>query len=307
LRLEKIDAYINGAAGDVTTLLKTSPEANYFFWYVHEMADFVTWARDYNLHREGGRPPLHVAGFDIYNMSGTSSDVAAYLDRVDPGAAASARSAYTCLSPRQTSAACRDAAIHVHDDLASRESTYGSTFDFAEAVQEAAIIVQYETDSSLSGRDREMADNAVWLKDHRSATHKIILWGHQDHIGKTHSQLQDIDTTGVRLAQLFGSGYFAIGTASGLGSFLGAVPPNGALRVFSLGTASEDYYETLLQSRGIPRLFVPLRGTLPDWLASPHHLPGGHDTGAFDVVENLHEKFDAVVYFDATTPNHTLP
>lgn len=69
-----------------------------WMWRHREMAAFVHWLHDYNAglpqERHAG-----VYGLDIYSLGTSMAAVLAYLDRLDPEAAALARSRYGCLSP----------------------------------------------------------------------------------------------------------------------------------------------------------------------------------------------------------------
>lgn len=71
-----------------------------WMWRNVEVANFVDWLRVHN----GASPPDTQTGFfglDIYNMTASIGAVIAYLDRVDPKAARSARERYGCLTPWQ--------------------------------------------------------------------------------------------------------------------------------------------------------------------------------------------------------------
>lgn len=71
-----------------------------WMWRNTDVAAFVAWMRKHN----EGKPAGERAGFfglDIYNMRSSIAAVLAYLDGVDPEAAAVARERYGCLTPWQ--------------------------------------------------------------------------------------------------------------------------------------------------------------------------------------------------------------
>src|SRR5690606_38670250 len=69
-----------------------------WMWRNTDVAAFIDWMRAHNGKTDTqDRAGFH--GLDIYNMSGSIAAVLAYLDKVDPEAAAVARERYGCLTP----------------------------------------------------------------------------------------------------------------------------------------------------------------------------------------------------------------
>src|SRR5207253_378583 len=71
-----------------------------WMWRNTDVEAFVEWLRAHN----EAQPAARRAGFyglDIYSLSDSIAAVLAYLDRIDPAAAASARERYGCLTPFQ--------------------------------------------------------------------------------------------------------------------------------------------------------------------------------------------------------------
>ena len=225
----QIDAYINGAPGDAKQLVFSPLDAYYFFWEMQELVDVVEWMRDYNLHRPPGVRAIHTGGADIYGGAAMGSAVAAYLDRVDPGAAPRARTNYSCITSTSYFAMpnCVAAVKETRDAIAGRQADYvaaSSQREFDEISHEADLIASY----TLLDRDHLMAANAIWLRDHHSATHKSIFWGHQEHVGKTSSLTRP---TGAFINDQIGASYFAFGNATFDGTFLTSDSPNAGSRI----------------------------------------------------------------------------
>jgi len=295
-----IDAYINGAPGDAKQLVISPTDAYYFFWEMQELVDLIEWMRDYNLHRPAGARAIHTGGFDVYGLVAMAPDVIAYLDRVDPAAATAARTNYACLS-KGFSAQCVTDATGVKNDLAAHAQAYAaasSQREYDDALHEATMIAE----GTVGQRDQRMAANALWLRDHHSATHKTILWAHQEHVGRLTQVLAR--SMGSYLTEAARASYFTFGNATLDGTFLTNPNPSVPPAATAFLPLTSDGYELNFRAAGAARVIIPLRGALPKWLADPHHLRAGDAGDAYDRVENLPQKFDAVIYIEHTTPNH---
>ena len=301
----QIDAYINGAPGDAKQLVFSPTDAYYFFWEMQELVNLIEWMRDYNVHRPPGVRAIHVGGADVYGGAVMASAVAAYLDRVDPGAAPKARTNYTCVGTSSyASPNCLLGAQETRDAVAAHQAAYvaaSSPREFDDISHQADLIAAY----TVQARDSLMATNAIWLRDHHSATHKSIFWGHQEHVGKTSSLTRP---TGAFINDQIGASYFAFGNATFDGTFLTSDSPNAGTppKVTAFLPLTNDGYELSFHSAGASRMIIPLRGETPKWLADPHHLRWGDARTAINTIETLPAKLDAVVYIELTTPNHWL-
>jgi|GEM_PF-3374182 len=301
LAFDAIDRYINGAPGDARQLVLSPTDIYYLFWEMQELVDLIEWMRDYNLHRAPGVRAIHIGGADIFGTPQNIAALEAYLDRVDPSEASKARTALACMSSPIPAQQCYADAAALRDEIASREAVYvtsSSQREFDDALHEAALVSK----STFGARDALMAENAIWLRDHHSATHKAVFWAHQEHVGRLSSIVNP--TAGSQLTKQLGDGYFAFGNATFDGSFLrtdAGTPPPVSMPMMPL---TSDGYEVSFHAARAPRLIIPLRGTLPPWLAETHHLRGGDAASAYDKVETLSKKFDAILYVETTTPNH---
>jgi erythromycin esterase len=300
----QIDAYINGAPGDAKQLVFSPTDAYYFFWEVQELVDVIECMRDYNLHRPAGVRAIRVGGADIYGAVAMGSAVASYLDRVDPGAAPKARTNYTCVTSTSYFAMpnCVAAVKETRDAIAAHQADYvaaSSQREFDEISHQADLIAGY----TLQERDRLMAANAIWLRDHHSATHKSIFWAHQEHVGRTSTLTKP---AGAFITEQIGASYFAFGNATFDGTFLASAAPNASTppKIVAFLPLTNDGYELSLYSAGALRMMIPLRAAPPKWLSDSHHLRWGDRASANNTVEMLPAKFDAVVYIEFTTPNH---
>ncbi|HYI08109.1 MAG TPA: erythromycin esterase family protein [Thermoanaerobaculia bacterium] len=296
---ERLNVYVQTGEGDPRAILaELSGRLHYYFWDVEELLAAIEWMRAYNAHR-GDAPPIELAGADIYDEGGGVAGVLAYLQRVDPTAAAYAEIQYSCVLAGQRTNGCEEAARRVYDALAARPES--GTRDFEDALHYAAVVLQNFDPLMYEPRDRNMAANLLWIREHRGRARKVVHWGHQEHAGKTESPYVRGRTMGVLLSEQLGSGYVAIGTLTGSGTFLQwEVLAEDWVRTVesSFPDPEPGSWEERFRQRGHAAMLVPLRGlageatfrtapTTPGWTA---------------IAGSLSQKLDAVIYIDRTTP-----
>jgi erythromycin esterase len=292
--LNRIDSYVQGGAGDPRALLADLKHAIYPFWNSEELLAVIEWMRAYNMVR-GPRPAVHIAGIDPYEMNAAAAEVVAYLRAVDPAAAAETDVNYACARGER-----------VYAELAAREAELAARTGaaaFHEALQYARIVAQGR---SGDARDEAMAENALWMREHRSATGRIILWAHNGHVAEVTNEFAK-RPMGALLRSAAGDDYVAIGTLAGGGSFIGWTPPPNVAVRRTFAPLREGMYETLFRQRSAVAQLIPLHE--PSWL--PEELAfnsaGSGDTGPTRVREPLADLFDAVIYIETTTPLRLLP
>ncbi len=308
---ERLNQYVLGGPGDPRAILREARvRLFYVFWDVEELLAVIEWARDYNLHR-GGKPPVEINGFDIFDWPAAADAIVAYLRTVDPAAAATAEADYACARGGATNDTCRAKVEGANDRLRANRDAYSASGAraYADALRHAEILEQYfKLTRDRFDRDHLMSLNALWSLEHRG---KTILWAHQEHLGNSPASnfLQGGRPMGHRLAEALGDDYFTIATLSSNARFLlWSVPGNNAY-VETFAAPPESSYEWYFSQRGLPALLIPLRGALPSWLIGPaqYHTVGTNLLVAPQVVESLPAKFDAVIYIETTTPTRPLP
>jgi erythromycin esterase len=307
--LQRIRDSIRTGQGDPAALLISS---DYFFWDTDEVLDLLHWARE---------EQVDVVGLDSAHPAETMELVVETIRDADPALAADAAFRYDCLVSNQNHYAaqppsdrevCRALILSVRPKLeALRPHFAADAFD--DLLHAARVAEQGEESlfTSLANRDRAMAENLAWL----AGRGKVVVWGHNEHFGKTPYQLTTptpVDSAGRILAAQLGNAYVAIGSVI-LGGTFNAFEYEPATRTkrihdLPMTAASSDDYATFLHQHGAPLLFVPLHTPLPTWLAMTHRIrfagSGGlpADRATLDVVVNLAAKFDAVVYLELSTP-----
>jgi erythromycin esterase len=300
----RLNDYILGGEGDPRAILLGNRELGYWMWATEEVVDLVEWMRAYNANR-GDKPPLEITGFDVADPKGSADLVLAYLNSADPVAAANASATYTACVPQFSLSDCQSRLNAVRDDLQNREDDLASRSSqraFDVALQAASIVAAWPTQPNpyFAWRDDNMATNVERLQERRSSNGRIILWGHQEHLGKT-INLQGSKPTGAFLAEHYGANYFVVGSSAGDGRF-NVVDPNVFVTTARFPPMTSDDFESDFRSAAQPLLLIPLRGiALPQWLSSTRHLRVGSSNAAMDAGENLAQKLDAIVYVDQTS------
>lgn len=302
--MNRVDAYVQGGAGDAHTLVRELLPLGYFFWDAEELVSVIEWMREYNAHR-GERRAVHIAGFDVFEPYAASQTVIAYLRGVDPAAAVMAEEEYGCIGSDTLviSGACVAAATRVRDAVAARGES-GAAFE--DALHSARVVVQNGKPAG-GNRDDSMAANTLWLREHRGATGKMILWAHNTHVSKTGNEWAGDHPMGKTLAATLHDDYFVIATLTAAGTFRQWDPQNRLHVLTSFPPLAPNAYESYIRERGLPNLLIPLRGALPAWLTTTAAYNSAAGSGKPGLVESLPEHYDAAVFIDTTTPLTPLP
>lgn len=277
-----------------------------WMWRNVEMLRFVTWLRARNDQAREHEPDVGLYGLDLYSLHASIEAVLAYLDRMDPEAAARARSRYQCFehfgSDAQNyghaaafglSESCEDDVVRQlidlqgqRDKLARRDGLVAED-EFFYAEQNARVVKgaeqYYRTMfrgqiSSWNLRDTHMADTLGALLSHLDAqlgSAKVVVWAHNSHVGD--ARATELGAVGeVNLGQLVRERYGDEAVNLGFTTFAGSVtaardwgdPP--ARRKVTPGLAGS--YEDLLHDVGVPRMLIDLRGEQATEVLHPERL-----------------------------------
>jgi erythromycin esterase len=306
--VERINTYIQGGAGDPRALLGEMYTLTYFFWDAEEILALVEWMREYNAHR-GNRPPVHLVGFDVTQPDAASNAVVAYLRTVDPAAAVTAEQQYACarVSSLSIDEACKVKATSILNSIAAREAeltALSSAKAFGEALHQARVVVQSRWIFGLD-RDQAMAENVLWLRQHRGSARRMILWAHSAHISEGPISILGDRPMGRVLREALAGDYFSITTMTAAGTYLIWSQLKPVTK--TLPALAPSAYETKIRQRGEPYLLIPFRKVLPGWLttAAPFHLaPAAGSLSS--TIGVLPENYDAAIFVDTTTALHPL-
>lgn len=330
-----IDDHVRTGEGDPVALLE---DAVWTFWDTDEMLQFVRWARAWNESRPESEW-VSILGVDPASPGWPrlSAHVLAYLQTVNPTAAAAASKAYACLGSvfpgeyrklsEETRAACRASLKSVADDLAANRTAYeqiSGARAFAAAARSAEMYLQAEHLASVplggpqeNRRDEAMAANVLSLRNERSPDRPIVYRAHNGHASASGygDGADHLESAGGVLRRALGPALFAIGSTSSRGTYLvtGFGEAGGFIfHVDPFPTPPPGSWEALFEAVGYPAMIVPLRGDIPEWTQAPRPFFSFITTGraddpaAYSPALPLPPMFDAVIYVRETTPTRML-
>ncbi len=327
---EAIDEYVRTGKGDPAILLS---RLYFWTWNTQEVADMIQWMRAYN-QTVPAEKQVRFFGFDMQSPGAATDSLRAYVARTDPGRGADSvnaalgcylpymndyrgvtRLSYSSASP-ELKALCKAGVAAAYAWVAAHQPQYeaaSSPGSFRRALQYARLVVQGEDvqgGGDAWARDRYMAENAAWLLSGLPAGSKIVLWAHNGHVNRSGSAM------GTYLTQTYAGDLVIFGFDFYAGSFnavnMTAEGYGGLIR-HTIGGAPEGSYEQYFHAAGRPRMIVPLRGTVPAWLAGPRTLRsiGAVYSADYDnrfyFTASLPSLYDAVIFFDQTTASALLP
>ena len=291
----RVNRYVRGAPedGDAEEALRGFQRFPTWMWRNAEVLDFVGWLRAHNESRD----PVDAVGFyglDLYSLYASVEEVIAYLERIDPPAAARARERYACFEQfggesqeygRSVSLGisepCRrgvtEQLLELHRNSVSylRRDGLAAEDDQFYAEQNARLIVgaeeYYRTmfssqTSSWNLRDRHMADTLRRLLGHlerHGDPAKLVVWAHNSHVGDAR-RTEMSDRGELNLGQLVRShpphGTTLVGFTTFEGTVTAASAWDGPAERKRVRPALPESYEALFHRLGEPRFLLPLRG-----------------------------------------------
>jgi erythromycin esterase-like protein len=184
--------------------------------------------------------------------------------------------------------------------------TTGAT-DADWAIQNARVVSQMaSTETSAITRDAAMADNVAWILEHAPRGARIALWAHNWHVSKAPGAM------GSHLASRYGREMVVFGFAFHDGRY-NAIAPKKLLQANDATPSAPGSLEWACHATGLPRFVVDLRRAAADplmatWLADS---PPMRSIGALAVEGGFSPtpvatRYDAIIYFDHTTPSALL-
>lgn len=319
----KINEFLNGGDSDLHDILRQTQS-----WVLNteEIYTFLVWAKEFNDHTDTNSK-ISITGYDIpYNDAQSEIEVInQYLSVVSPENQNEFISQLACMnqdsfSYNQQSALekeeCRSKLNTLITTMEANRTSYikiSSFMEFELAIKSLHSLLQLEKTITSSPenmypiRDQLMKENVDWI--HNIMGNKIIIWGHNSHIGKNTYWNTNLGTMGLLLAHQYGKSYLAMGSTFYEGSF-NAIP---LLKNHKSDAPPADSYETYLNSAGQSNFLISLNlASLPDWFTASHCL---RNIGAlYDDyfpekgwdVDILSIEFDGFIFVENSTPTHLL-
>jgi erythromycin esterase-like protein/predicted phosphoribosyltransferase len=214
----RVNRYVRGHGDDATSeeALRGFERFPGWMWRNAVVRDFVEWLRERNDRVDDERAKAGFYGLDLYSLRRSMQEVVAYLEHVDPDAAARARERYACFDHFSGDVgqsygyaaafgagdSCErkviDQLVDLHRhalDYARRDGLIAQDeLFYAEqnALTVKAAEEYYRTMfagrvRSWNLRDRHMVDTLDALAEHlsrqRDEQAKIVVWAHNSHVG----------------------------------------------------------------------------------------------------------------------------
>ncbi|NJC74214.1 erythromycin esterase [Planosporangium thailandense] len=214
----RVNRYVHGRGRDTTAeeALRGFERFPTWMWRNTAVLDFVGWLRAHNDRTADERAKAGFYGLDLYSLHRSAQEVIAYLERVDPTAAARARERYSCFDHASgddgqaygfaaafgAGETCEQEVVEQLVDLQRHAPDYARRDEFVadEALfyaQQNARVVKAAAEyyrtmfggriSSWNLRDCHMVDTLDALVDHLGRSQgrpaKVVVWAHNSHIG----------------------------------------------------------------------------------------------------------------------------
>jgi erythromycin esterase-like protein len=292
---DRVNRYVRGRGTDPTADAALGGFRRFpqWMWRNEDMVGLVAWLREHN--RQAPDAPVGFYGLDLYSLHTSVDEVLRYLEREDPAAAARARYRYRCFDhfgedPQaygyaasfDVSRSCEDAVVEQLVELQRRAPYAGSNDDqdavddFFSAEQNARLVANAEEYyrsmfrgrvSSWNLRDTHMADTLDALAAHlqrQGRAGRVVVWAHNSHLGDARATEMGAGgelNVGQLARQRHGDDARLIGFSTHTGTVTAADDWGDPARVMRVRPSLPGSIERLLHDVGVPRCFVPLRGT----------------------------------------------
>ena len=308
-------------------------------WRNVDVVRFVEWLRARNdAHHLPTKARFY--GLDLYSLRASMEAVVAYLDAVDPDAAARARARYGCFDhvggegPEYGHAVALNVAVPCEDEVVAElielrrraarllaSNGWAAEDDFFFAEQNARLVLNAKRYyramyrgrvSSWNLRDQHMAETLEALTTHldrRLGRARVVVWEHNSHVGD--ARATELGAHGeLNVGQLVRSRWpadcFLVGFTTYSGRVTAASYWGGPAERKHVRPAIPGSYEALFHAAG-ERFFLPM-GAGPS-----RTLEGPLLERAIGVIyrpetereshwfhARLPDQFDAVIHFDQT-------
>jgi erythromycin esterase-like protein/predicted phosphoribosyltransferase len=297
----RVDRYVRGRSDDASAEEALSGFERFptWMWRNAVVLDFVGWLRE----RNDDTPARARAGFyglDLYSLFRSMHEVVAYLERVDPEAAARARARYACFDHLNDDAqaygyraafgageSCEQEVVDQLIDLTARALDYArrdgqvAEDEFFSAEQNARTVKAAEEYyramfrggvTSWNLRDRHMTDTLDALAGHlsrqRGEQAKIVVWAHNSHLGDARAtELGSIGelNVGQLVRERHAADCYNIGFTTYTGTVTAASDWDAPAERKQVRRALPGSVEALFHDVGEESFLLPLR---PDWPAT---------------------------------------
>ncbi len=335
----RVNEFIQGRGSDATPsgALSGFTEFPLWMWRNADLQALVSELRALNATSPGR---VTFVGMDVYSLYPSQQDVIAYLERVDPAAAARARTRYACFAPYgrdpqrygseafvSPAASCATQAAEQLTEMEARFAAAPADPELFDATQSARVVRGAEEfyrrnfergEAAWNARDRHMAATLAALATHleaRGRPGKIAVWAHNTHVGDaraTEMGAQGQLTLGQLMRERSPNETFLLGFTTYEGTVVAATEWGAPGRATALRQALAGSYAGLFHETGIPSFLLVLSPVAAS-LAEPRleravgvvYAPQTERQSHY-FQARLAEQFDAVIHVDRTTAVNPL-
>lgn len=198
-------------------------------------------------------------------------------------------------------------------DFAGNEKEYRITKQLLRVLWQMQDLVNNQ--DGFAARDRYMAENTLWIREHFGADTKIAAWAHNGHVSK--KGYGGIKSQGTYLRETLGENYqvigfgFSTGTVSAKSTLDSGLGP----RVIDIIPEEGSYNKVFQEAKYENFIFdfsrVTAGSKLEEWLNSMHQFFSLGSSLMRPVSRNyadfrLAEEFDILIYFDVANASRIL-
>ena len=293
----RINRFVRGSSEDEDSVDALADFGRFptWMWRNADVLDFVGWLRSHN----DGRPAAERAGFyglDLYSLRASTRAVLAYLDKVDPAAAARARVRYGCFDQfgdemqeyaysagYGLTPSCEREVVAELVELQRRRADYASRDgrvapdEFFYAQQNARLVRNAEEyyrtmlhgrAASWNLRDRHMTETLFELRrflDRAGRGARVVVWAHNSHLGDARATEMGESgelNVGQLVRERLGTEAVLVGFTTFSGTVTAAEQWDGPAHRRQVRPALPGSYERLFHDAGMPRCLLALRTDL---------------------------------------------
>jgi erythromycin esterase len=310
-----INDYIQTGSGEIKKIL-----AGLSSWILdtQEFLNLIEWMRQFNA---SGKSKIELWGFDFQNETRAIEIVKDFLKTADPGYLAKATEAYntisdarmelkvnTTIKPGDAYLPPYELAKEVVNYLTSKAGEYekkSSKKEIDYIIRTAKTIAQIIGSyiPKTVSKSESLADNIDWIINQYPAGTKIALWAHNNFVSKSNVPS---NTMGAFLNNKYKNDFISIGFAFHSGTYTARGIKD--INTYNTSPSQLGSIEWFLHTIGKERIALDLR-----------KVPGGPLQPVFSITSDFRSirtlpledafnatrilnDFDAIIYFDTTTP-----
>jgi erythromycin esterase-like protein len=282
----RVNRFVQGISKDADPVqsLEGFPRFPTWMWRNTDVVEFVQWLREHNRRQSEPAARAGIYGLDLYSLHNSMARVIAYLDRIDPAAAARARERYACfdhfgdgpenygaLAALELEPGCENEVVSEllelqkrRAELARRDGLVAGD-NFFDAEQNARLVRDSEhyyramfqgRVSTWNLRDRHMTETLEALLTHlrgRTAVPRVVVWAHNSHVGDaraTNMSQEGEFNVGQLARERFGQDTFLIGLSTHHGTVTAADRWDGPARCQTVRPGLPGSWEEIFH--GVP-------------------------------------------------------